>query len=194
VKLAPALVAAVLVLSATGCSDVEGTGDQGYVTGDGIVVTVALDDREGAVTYDGEDLEGNALSLADHRGETVVLVVWGSWCGDCRVEAPMVQKAADELGDRVQFLGLNLRDANAAQAQAYVRNFGIDYPSFFSPDGDFIEAFPGVLTIQTIPAFVVLDGEGRVAASILGRLPSTQTLVDVASDVAGERADGPANG
>jgi thiol-disulfide isomerase/thioredoxin len=190
VRLARSLFAAALVLSATACSDLEGTGEQGYVSRDGLVATVAVDDREGPVTYDGEDLEGNPLSLADHRGETVVLVVWGSWCGDCRLEAPMVQEAADELGDDVQFLGLNLRDANPAQARAYVRGFGIDYPSFYSPDGDFIEAFPGVLGIQTIPAFVVLDGEGRVAASILGRLPSTQTLVDVASDVAEETARG----
>jgi hypothetical protein len=37
---------------------------------------------------------------------------------------------------------------------------------------------------------VVLDGEGRVAATILGALPSVQTLVDVTRDVAKETADG----
>jgi hypothetical protein len=29
----------------------------------------------------------------------------------------------------------------------------------------------------------VLDGEGRVAASIIGKLPSTTTLVEVVKDV-----------
>jgi thiol-disulfide isomerase/thioredoxin len=176
------------------CSDLQGTGAQGYVSQDGLVATVAVDDREDVITYDGEDLDGNPLSLEDHRGKPVVLVVWGSWCGDCRLEAPMVQEATDELGEEVQFLGLNLRDADPANAQAYVRAFDIDYPSFYSPDGDVIEAFPGVLTIQAIPAFVVLDGEGRVAASILGRLPSKQTLVDLVSDVVAESTGESARG
>jgi thiol-disulfide isomerase/thioredoxin len=189
-RLLAAVACLPVLMGVAACGDAGGTGDQGYVSQDGIIATVAVDEREEAITYDGEDLEGNALSLADHRGKPVVLVVWGSWCGDCRLEAPMVQEAADELGDDVQFLGLNLRDASPANAQAYVRNFGIDYPSFYSPDGDVIEAFPGVLSIQTIPAFVVLDDEGRVAASILGRLPSKQTLVDLVSDVAEAPASG----
>ena len=33
-------------------------------------------------------------------------------------------------------------------------------------------AFPGTLTPNSIPAFVVLDAQGRVAASIVGELPS----------------------
>ena len=37
----------------------------------------------------------------------------------------------------------------------------------------------------------MLDAEGRVAASIIGQLPSTQTLVDLVEDVVdGGRADG----
>ena len=42
------------------------------------------------------------------------------------------------------------------------------YPSFYSPDGKAMLAFAGVLTPNSIPATVVLDGEGRVAASIIG--------------------------
>ena len=58
------------------------------------------------------------------------------------------------------------------------------YPSYYSPDGRALLAFPGTLTPNSIPSFVVLDGEGRVAASIIGRLPSTTTLVEVVEDVA----------
>ena len=116
--------------------------------------------------------------------------VWGSWCAACRKEAPWVVGAAEELGDDVQFVGINIRDASTAQAQAFERRFGIDFPSFYSPDGEAFLAFPGVLSPRTIPAFVVLDAEGRVAASILGRLPSQQTLVDVADDVVDETRDG----
>ena len=91
---------------------------------------------------------------------------------------------------RAQFVGINFRDLSTAQALAYVRDQEIDYPSFYSPDGDAILAFRGTLSLQSIPAFVVLDAEGRVAASIIGRLPSTQTLVDLTEDVAKETSRG----
>ena len=102
----------------------------------------------------------------------------------------MVASAAEQLDGKTQFVGLNLRDASQAQAAAYVRSFDVGYPSFYSPDGDVLLAFRGTLSLQSIPAFVVLDPEGRVAASIIGRLPSTQTLVDLAEDVAKETTRG----
>ena len=172
------------------CSDLEGTGDKGYITGDGLVATVAIDDRSDAISFDGETLDGEPLAVQDFRGRPVVVVVWGSWCAPCRKEAPLVVDAAEELGDDVQFVGVNIRDSGTAQAVAFERRFGIGYPSFYSPDGEALLAFPGVLGPRSIPAFVILDADGRVAASIIGRLPSQQTLVDLTEDVAGETRDG----
>ena len=149
-----------------------------------------MDAREDAISLDGEDLDGDPLAVRDFRGKPVVLVVWGSWCAPCRDEAPDVVGAAEELGDDVQFVGINIRDASTAQAQAFTRKFDVDFPSFYSPSGEALLAFPGVLGLRTIPAFAVLDAEGRVAASIIGKLPSRQTLVDVTKDVVDETTDG----
>jgi thiol-disulfide isomerase/thioredoxin len=151
---------------------------------------VAVDAREDAISLDGEDLDGDPLAVRDFRGKPVVLVVWGSWCAPCRDEAPDVVGAANELGDDVQFVGINIRDASTAQAQAFTRKFDVDFPSFYSPSGEALLAFPGVLGLRTITAFAVLDAEGRVAASIIGKLPSRQTLVDVTKDVVDETTDG----
>ena len=149
-----------------------------------------MDAREDAISLDGEDLDGDPLAVRDFRGKPVVLVVWGSWCAPCRDEAPDVVGAANELGDDVQFVGINIRDASTAQAQAFTRRFDVDFPSLYSPSGEALLAFPGVLGLRTIPAFAVLDAEGRVAASIIGKLPSRQTLVDVTKDVVDETTDG----
>ena len=66
-----------------------------------------------------------------------------------------------------------------------MRRFAVPYPSFYSPDGRALLAFQGTLTPNSIPSFVVLDAEGRVAASIIGALPSATTLVDLVDEVAG---------
>jgi len=170
-----------------GCSSLQATGDKGYVSGNGDVVEVEPGDREAPVTLSGRDLEGDRLSTEQFRGKPVVAVVWGSWCAPCRAEAPDVVAAAREVGDRAQFVGINIRDASTDQARSFVRTFDVPYPSYFSPDGEAMLAFSGTLTPNSIPSFVVLDAEGRVAASIIGELPSRTTLVEVVEDVADEQ-------
>jgi len=177
-------------MGVTACNGLEGTGDKGYITGDGLVATVAVDQRDEAISFEGEDLAGDPLAIQDFRGKPVVVVVWGAWCADCRKDAPWVVAAARKLGDDVQFVGINTRDGSTAQAKAYERSFGVGFPSFYSPGGEALLAFPGVLSPRTIPAFAILDSEGRVAASIRGRLPSQRTLVDLAEDVVRETRDG----
>jgi thiol-disulfide isomerase/thioredoxin len=143
-------------------------------------------DRGEPVSLTGESLDGGELSLADFRGKPVVAVVWGSWCAPCRSEAPDVVAAAEELGSDAQFVGINIRDGSQAQAESFVRRFELPYPSYYSPDGEALLAFSGTLTPNAIPSTVVLDREGRVAASIIGELPSTTTLVEIVEEVAAE--------
>lgn len=192
-----ALLGAVLacLLLLTGCSSLEGTGDRGFVTGDGTVNVLEPGDRDEPVSLTGKALDGSALDVASFRGKPVVIVVWGSWCTPCRAEAPDVVAAAGDLEGAAQFLGIDIRDPSTEKAQAFERSFGVTYPSFHSPDGQALLAFPGALTPHTIPAFVVLDSEGRIAASIIGGLPSRRTLVDLVQQVADEAtATGPSDG
>lgn len=166
----------LLVLVSTGCSSLEGTGDKGYVTGDGQVREIAATDRGDAVELSGVDLDGKALSLEQFRGRPVVVVVWWSGCGPCIKEAPELVALATEYADRAQFVGINIRDANPAQAQAFERKFEVPYPSFYAPDGTELLAFERRIGPQTVPAFVVLDAEGRIASSIIGEMGSPTTL------------------
>lgn len=160
-----------------------GTGDKGFVTGDGTVTELDAADRGDPVSLTGKDLDGKVLDLESLRGKPVVVVVWGSWCTPCRAEAPDVVAAANQLDGRAGFVGIDIRDPSVDQAKGFVRGFDVPYPSFYSPDGQALLAFSGTLTPNSIPSFVVLDDQGRVAASIIGSLPSTQTLVDLVGDV-----------
>lgn len=166
----------LLVLASTGCSSIQGAGVKGYVTGDGQVREIAAADRGDAVELSGVDLAGNALSLEQFRGRPVVVVVWWSGCGPCIKEAPALVALATEYANRAQFVGINIRDASPAQAQAFERKFAVPYPSFYAPDGTELLAFERRIGPQTVPAFVVLDGEGRIASSIIGEMGSPTTL------------------
>ncbi|ABL80043.1 MULTISPECIES: TlpA disulfide reductase family protein [unclassified Nocardioides] len=189
---------AVGLLLLTGCSSLEGTGDKGYISGDQRVRVVDPADRGSAVELTGTSLTGDPVDVADSRGRVLVVNTWWSGCAPCRSEMPMLTAAAKELGERADFLGINIRDASASQGQAFIRSVGAEYPSIYDPTGKAVLAFAGKTTLSAIPTTIVLDAEGRVAAVITGEIPSKQTLVDVVDEVAanaaaesgGETADG----
>lgn len=169
-----------------GCSSLSGTGDKGYITGTGVPTEVKAVDRGAPVELSGSDLDGAEIDLADLRGKPVVVNVWASWCPPCISEQPDLNEAADELGDDVQFVGLNIRDASTDDAKAFVRDLEVPYASIYSADGAALLPFAGTLTPRSIPSTVVLDGKGRIAASVNGRIPTTQTLVSMVEAVLDE--------
>lgn len=169
-----------------GCSSLSGTGDKGYITGEGVPTEVEPTARGAAIELTGTDLDGNEVDLADLRGKPVVVNVWWSQCPPCRVEQPELNEAAAELGDDVTFLGINIRDSSADPARSYVRTFEVPYPSIYSADGSALLAFAGTLNPRSIPSTVVLDADGRVAASVQGRIPTTQTLISLVEKVLDE--------
>ena len=190
---AAVLLAAALGAGAlAGCSggEVGGSGDQGYVAGKGIITTVAAADRERPGEVSGTTLDGNDVSLSDHRGKVVVLNVWGSWCPPCRAEAPMLADAARDLAGRgVVFLGINSRNPERAGPRAFERRFDVPYDSIYDPDGRTLLAFHGTLSPNSIPSTVVIDRQGRVAASVIGSVSRT-TLDDLVDDARGETGGG----
>ena len=180
------LLLAVLVVGAvtSGCDNSADTGDKGYVAGKGLITRLAVEERKKPREVSGTTLDGEDLSLGKYAGKVVVLNVWGSWCAPCRKEASLLGAAARELeADGVAFVGVNTKDSSPQQGLAFERRYDVPYPSFFDPSGRTLLAFRGTLIPSAIPSTVVMDEQGRVAASILGEVPSRQTLVDLVRDV-----------
>ena len=167
---AGALSALAIAALLVGCSPTA-AGDSGtaFVAGDGSIVVLDDAQRQPAPEISGPTLDGGTWSLADHRGDVVVLNVWASWCAPCRAEAPVLESTWQDLRDQgVQFVGLDTRDALAA-ATAFVDRYGITYPNVVDTDGSLQLRFGETLPPQAIPSTLVIDRQGRVAARILGK-------------------------
>ena len=178
------LLVGALALADSGCSDVEGTGDKGYIVGKGVITLLQANERKEPGEVSGETLEGKELALSSYAGKVVVVNVWGSWCPPCRAEADVLAAAARELAPKgVVFVGINSRDSSRDNALAFQRRYDVPYPSIYDPGGRNLLAFHRTLTPNSIPSTVVIDAQGRVAASILGEVTSKTTLVDLIEDV-----------
>jgi thiol-disulfide isomerase/thioredoxin len=182
--LVPALLAALV--AASGCGGVGSTGDKGYIDGEGVITVLPEGDREEPGDVAGETLDGDRVSLASYAGKVVVVNVWGAWCPPCRAEADDLAAAARQLApDGVVFVGINSRDSSRENARAFERTYDVPYPSIYDPSGRSLLAFHDTLTPNSIPSTVVIDKQGRVAASILGAITSKTTLVDLVDEVSG---------
>jgi peroxiredoxin len=191
IRTAAGAVAVLLALS--GCSSSlagGGAPDKGYLPGDGSISKVSVADRKEPVTFSGKTLQAKTFDLSDHRGEVVVVNVWGSWCPPCVKEAPALEEVWKQTQtDSVQFVGINTRD-EPAQARAHERRFAVTYPSIGDDQGRVLLALRGTLPPRAIPSTLVLDREGRVAYRVLSDVRAA-TLRALVQDTLAEKSTPP---
>jgi thiol-disulfide isomerase/thioredoxin len=73
------------------------------------------------------EFEGVLVGL---RGKPVIVNIWASWCGPCRAEMPLLERAWEAHKDEVVILGVASKDA-PGPSLAFMNEFGITYPNVF---------------------------------------------------------------
>lgn len=195
---APGLLAAVLLVApagaVTGCTgggdslqDAAGNSDnRGYLPGSGAIERLPASSRNAPLTLSGTTLDGKTWSLAEQRGNVVVVNVWGSWCAPCEQEMPHLQSvwsAMSKAGQPVRFIGVNVRESYETAAAA-ARRYGLTYPSLADDGGQTVLALQG--KAAATPTTLVLDRSGRIAARVSGPVTGPTTLRDLINDVVAE--------
>lgn len=132
-----------------------------------------------SITLPRMDAEGS-LSLAAQRGQIVVLNFWASWCGPCKVEAPVLQAVHERLqrDGKGTVLGVTYKDYEKASVEFH-RELGLTFPSLRD---DKLELAPAFGT-RNLPETFVIDAEGRVVA--LARGVVSRSFLDRAIERAG---------
>ncbi|MBK5250433.1 MAG: TlpA family protein disulfide reductase [Actinomycetales bacterium] len=157
----------------------------GYVSGDGSVETWPAPDRGEPVELAGASFDEQPVDIGHWRADVVVVNFWYAACPPCRKEAPdLAAVSADYADDGVHLLGVNHTD-DPGTALAFERRFEIPYPTLNDVDASGVAAMQGAVPLQAMPTTVVLDGEGRVVARILG-LADPSVLRALIDDVLAE--------
>src|ERR687888_550281 len=102
---------------------------------------------------------GGTASLADYRGQIVVLNFWASWCRPCRTESPLLERWHDRMKGQGTVLGVDGNDVTS-DAQDFIRKYRLSYPMLRDRDGNVTSDY-GVLGY---PETFVIDRRGRIAA------------------------------
>ncbi len=124
-------------------------------------------------------LGGGEWSLADHRGQVVLINYWATWCEPCREELPGLMRLARDTSPKdLAVVGVSLDSGPDTQAmvRSFATQFRMPYPVLFpvtQADRDMGEA--------GIPTTVLLDKHGRIAKTYFGPAEREDFARDVAS-------------
>lgn len=112
--------------------------------------------------------------VAGERGRPVVVNKWASWCGPCRAEFPFFASQARKRDGEIVFLGVNSSD-NRGDANEFLRENPVPFPSFEDPDLEVAASFNGV---QAFPTTAYYDADGELAYVHQGAYASEGKLAE----------------
>lgn len=123
---------------------------------------------EPAPAYAAPMLAGDTVSLADLRGDAVVLNVWATWCPPCREEMPGLQALQEQFADqglRVVAVSIDSRSA-AGEVRDFVESNGITFTILHDADERVTRTFRAV----GVPETYLIDREGRLVRRWIGKI------------------------
>ena len=127
-------------------------------------------------------IDGGSLKLADFKNKVVVVNLWATWCGPCRMEMPDLVKLNNEYKARgLVVIGVattyNERD-NLDQVKEFVKAQKVDYRVLWD-DGTLAQ--PLVQSVNgrnNIPQSFVISRDGKITKHFTGFSPvSTPALM-----------------
>ena len=111
------------------------------------------------------DLNGQRVTLLDHRGKVVLVNIWASWCPPCRQEMPSMQRLYEEFrGKNLEILAVSI-DSNGREAvDPFMRKIDLTFPVLLDPK----ETIKPLYGITGVPESFIVDKEGILVKKIIG--------------------------
>ena len=126
-------------------------------------VPVAVD--FGAPQFDLEDLQGNTVSLADYRGQVVLVNNWATWCPPCVEEIPTLERVYRSfLGKDFELLAVNVDEGGAEAVTSFMQRNRLTLPVLLNPGGSVAKSY-GTFKL---PETYILDRNGIVRYKVIG--------------------------
>jgi peroxiredoxin len=113
---------------------------------------------------------GQDVSLAQYKGQVVMINFWASWCGPCRQEMPLLEsiyKKYNKMG--FTMLGVNVEpDSNAANE--WLKATPVSFPILYDRDSKVSKLYD----VAGMPSTVIIDRSGKLRVLHRGYKPGDE--------------------
>ena len=117
---------------------------------------------------------------ADYRGDVVLLNIWATWCGPCRVEMPSIQSLHDEFaarGLKVVAVSVDGR-GKERQIRDFADSLGLTFEILHDPAGGIQRAY----YTTGVPETIVIGRDGVIRKRVRGAVhwdsPANRALME----------------
>ena len=113
---------------------------------------------------------GKPVSLAEYKGDVVMINFWASWCGPCRQEMPLLNTIYEQYkGLGFVLLGVNVEPSPKA-ANAWLKATPVDYPILY----DTHSTVSRLYRVEGMPTTVILGRKGNIRFVHQGYVPGDE--------------------
>ena len=111
-----------------------------------------------------KDLNGKPVSISDFRGKIVFLNFWTTWCFDCRIEMPHMEKLHQKFKNKeFEMVAVNLQEP-VSQVKQFFRDYKLTFTTLLDSDG----AAGAHFRITSIPTTFILNKQGIIIGKVMG--------------------------
>ncbi len=133
-----------------------------------------------APNFSAQTVDGKTVSLADHRGEVVMLNFWATWCPPCKAEMPVLQNAYERhKDDGFTIIGVNNME-KLSTVQRFVQSARLSFPIAMDEHGVVQRTFG----IMGYPTSIFVGPNGKIYATHSGALRADQLEQYIAQGLA----------
>ena len=119
---------------------------------------------DAAPDFELTSLEGETMRLSQFKGQSVLLTMGASWCPDCRVEAPLLQKLHQDHPELVILLIDSKESPDVVQS--FADEFSITHPILLDQGG----SVSNLYQVFAIPTELFIDADGIIRAKLIERV------------------------
>jgi peroxiredoxin len=115
--------------------------------------------------------DGAPIKISDYSGKVLLVNLWATWCGPCRIEIPELVKIHKEFQSRgVEMIGLSTENPDASEqtVREFVRAFNIDYRVGWATPDLAVTLMQGR---DSIPQSFIITRDGRILKRFIGFSP-----------------------
>lgn len=129
-------------------------------------------------------LTGDPIKLANYSGKVLIVNLWATWCGPCRLEVPELIRLHKEYRTQgLEVVGLSTEnpEASAPAVRKFVQDYNVDYRIGWATPVGGSGAEVAITLMQgrdAIPQSFVIARDGRILKRFVGFNPtSTPPLI-----------------
>jgi thiol-disulfide isomerase/thioredoxin len=118
------------------------------------------------LAYTVEDMSGAKIDLATFAGKPLLINLWATWCGPCRLEMPQLEALSAKFRDRgLVVIGISTDDQPDA-IRAIAKEYQITYPMLVGLGQDAL--IRGLGYEDVLPYSILVRADGTVTGRITG--------------------------